>query len=46
MIEVPGSKILTIEDVDWDNPDNPPKTFIDMASGIPVEVVKEIKRDS
>ena len=41
-----AGNIINPADVDWDNPDNPPKTFIDMASGTPVEVVKEIKRDT
>lgn len=46
MTQTPIGNPITPDQVDWDNPDNPPKTFIDMASGEPVEVVKEIKRDS
>ena len=38
--------LITPANVDWDNPDNPPKTFIDMSTGVPVEVVKEVKRDT
>ncbi|CAB4173908.1 hypothetical protein UFOVP968_14 [uncultured Caudovirales phage] len=50
MIDLPAQyaklagNIINPADVDWDNPDNPPKTFIDMSSGVPVETVKEIKR--